>query len=421
MDFQLFKDNLIKDIEMERDILVIAGRSKRKIEPLFAISNEVDKLYPRILARMEERVLYNVCKLFIELCKEKNISCKREYGNITIIHQGKDTIVSIINKKPEYKSDSMSKKIIRLQEEIGIPGIKVYLLKDNIDAREAIRKYSEAINNDGNTLYRCCLFEDFLEEVFGVEMKKAFHDAMIGFKDDLHNAIGYQITELCSSQSLKLFKESLKEELLLFDYDYIKREKFIKAQKDSSFARDLNDRSYSIIKETYLGKNRYQLMLGDSDFAESFITSEWLFKKYYAVDRLDNTFIVAGYLKSIEQLLWDIIYIVGQGRSIKGIPISEETEEDIDKTLGSLQHFMSNYSNEDIFQESFGYSTHFIMNYLKNQISNWRKKHRNGYFHKHNLKDVNKISEIRKETIFLYLLIFGSVNLTAEQMSQLNL
>jgi hypothetical protein len=185
-------------------------------------------------------------------------------------------------------------------------------------------------------------------------------------------------------------------------------------------ANDLNGNNYELIKNAFINNQRYKLLLGNSDFAESYLTSEWLYKKYFALDELDNTFIVAGFLKSIEQLLWDIIYLIGQGREIKHVVISEENQEVIDKTLGSLQYFLSDWSNDDLFQNSFGTGKHYVMGYLKRQISDWRKQYRNGYFHKHNLTDQAKIEAIREETYFLYLLILGTIQLTPAQLAVLS-
>ena len=171
-----------------------------------------------------------------------------------------------------------------------------------------------------------------------------------------------------------------------------------------------------LLASRFLNLGRYELLLGESDFAKSFLTSEWLYKKYFSLQELDNTFIVAGYLKSIEQLLWDIIYIIGQGRQVRGVNIEQDNFEDIDTTLGSLQYFITNYSNDDLFETAFGTSTRFVMRYLRSQLSVWRAKYRNGYFHKHNLEDKEKINLIREETFFLYLLILGSISLDSNAM-----
>lgn len=105
---------------------------------------------------------------------------------------------------------------------------------------------------------------------------------------------------------------------------------------------------------------------------------------------------------------------------LRGTVISETTAEDIDKTLGSLQYFLSNWSNDDLFQSCFGTGKHFVMNYLRTQISDWRKQYRNGFFHKNNLKEKDRIEAIREETYFLYFLVLGSIKLTQLEVNRLS-
>ena len=242
---------------------------------------------------------------------------------------------------------------------------------------------------------------------------------MITFKDEMHHAIGYQVTELCSPYHQQKLREELDTELKEMDYDAIKLRGFAEISAENPNINDLNQRNYGIIKDTYINGGRYKLLIGNADFAESFVTSEWLYKKYFFLDDLDNTFIVAGYLKSIEQLLWDIIFITGNGRQMDGIYIAEENVDAIDKTLGSLQHFLNTWSNDDLFRSDFGNAKHFVMSYLNRRISHWRKAHRNGYFHKHNLKKKETIQAIREETCFLYFLILGALKLSSQEINLL--
>ena len=91
----------------------------------------------------------------------------------------------------------------------------------------------------------------------------------------------------------------------------------------------------------------------------------------------------------------------------------------INATLGSLQRFLSDYSNQDLFLDAFGDGRRFVSDYLKQQISFWRDNYRNGYFHKHNLNDLEKVKQIRNQTIFLYMMILGSLDLRTEDLEEL--
>jgi hypothetical protein len=422
MVYANFKKKLISDFETRRDLMVVRDNQDR-LESLFGIKDKNDRLYMHILNAFEATAIQNVEDLVIGLCETKGIyyymnPMLANYYDIEIEFDG-------IKKHVEFKSrpDSLNTHSSgNLAEKIkkdDAPALIVFLVKDGIYSREATVSFELKLKKMGAVDVQCMLFEDFLEVLFGEQEKLAFQEEMADFKEEMHKAIGYQITELCSPYNLEKLKQQLEEEIKNYDYDRIKQQRYADMLAAGLHENDLYNSSFSKIKNTFIGNERYKLLLGNSDFAESFITSEWLYKKYFALDELDNTFIVAGYLKSIEQLLWDIIFMVGQGRKIKEVEISEANQDTIDKTLGALQRFLNDWSNDDLFQNTFGGGKHVVMRYLKNQISDWRQQYRNGYFHKHNLKDKEKIDAIREETYFLYLLILGTVKLSGAQILRL--
>jgi hypothetical protein len=420
--YENFKKTLINEMERERDIIVVKNRDN-KIETLFGIKSENDRLYMKILEAFEGIAVRNVENLVCGLSEEKGIVCIRSTARGTF-----DLEMDIEGERQyiEFKSqtnamNSVSAQMFRRDVENSEKKVNlVFLLKESYDNRRRVDQFAGQYNGDKSGKLTCWLFEDYLRTIFGEEEKKKFQMAMVNYKEEMHKAIGYQITELCSPYHLEKLKQQLDSELVSFHYDAIKQQRLNDMIASGVTANDLNGNNYELIKNAFINNQRYKLLLGNSDFAESYLTSEWLYKKYFALDELDNTFIVAGFLKSIEQLLWDIIYLIGQGREIKHVVISEENQEVIDKTLGSLQYFLSDWSNDDLFQNSFGTGKHYVMGYLKRQISDWRKQYRNGYFHKHNLTDQAKIEAIREETYFLYLLILGTIQLTPAQLAVLS-
>lgn len=419
-----FKKKLVEDFEQRRDIIVVR-ESKSRPESIFGIKDAKDTLYMKILSEFERSAIFNVEHLVASICDDKGItnyriSDSRSYYDMVIQINGEETYIDFKSQPGMFDSVQMRNFSYRIKEQ-DEPVMMVFLVKDTIESHQALDKFTRFVNKSGElTNFKTMLFEEFLEALFGKEEKDKFTLAMKDFKDEMHKAIGYQVTELCSPYNLEKLRGELVQELLNFEYDDIKEKRFLELLAEDSNERDISNRNYGIIKNEFISNERYKLLLGSCDFADSFITSEWLYKKYVSLDELDNTFIVSGYLKSIEQLLWDIIYIVGQGRNIKDIPISEDNVEEIDKTLGALQYFLSNWSNDDLFQQSFENGTHYVMKYLKTQISDWRKQYRNGYFHKHNLCDKEKIEAIREETYFLYLLILGSIKLSPSDVEKLS-
>lgn len=421
--YQRFKKQLLDEMEMRRDMIVLKA-SEPSLEPIFEVSSSDDKLYQRILeafnmiaVRHAENLLYDLCVKY-KIDAEKAVN--RDSFDLMMSINGQSCCIELKTSPTVFNSTSYSRFIDCVQN-CQQPVYLVYLLKDNHQSRTAIARHDLDTHKKCDTSnLKIMLFEDFLLEQFGANELNLFKKAMMTYKDEMHQAVGYQITEIFNSHNLSILKAELEQDFLNFDYDRIKNDRFTEIHSMDDTFRDLNNANFRNIKNLFLNQERYKLLLGNGDFAKSFLTSEWLKKKYFSLTEMDNTFIVVGYLKSIEQLLWNIIQIIGQGRQMKGITIEAENVEDIDTTLGSLQYFIANYDNADLFENVFGTSTRFIMQYLKNQISAWRKKRRNGYFHKCNLEDKELIDTIRNETFFLYLLILGTILLDDNAITMLS-
>ena len=161
-------------------------------------------------------------------------------------------------------------------------------------------------------------------------------------------------------------------------------------------------------------------MIGSSNFALSFITSEWYYSIYQLTENLDLTPVVTGYLKSIEQLLFAIINLAkGSGITIKSkdnaiIEFTEDTENTADTTLWALEQVIAH--NGKILDVN-----KYVREHLVATVDDWREKHRNGYFHKHNLQSIEKVKEIRERAFQLYFLILGSCTVKDSQLDILGI
>ncbi len=177
---------------------------------------------------------------------------------------------------------------------------------------------------------------------------------------------------------------------------------------------------YETLKYNYIERQLWRAMIGDSNFATSFITSEWFYNMYQLTENLDLTTVVSGYLKSVEQLLFSIIQLsAGTGITIRGkdrkiIELTEDNNDIVDTTLGALENVIKH--NGQILEIS-----NYAKNCLLKIIDDWRDKQRNGYFHKHNLHSLNKVDEIRDKAFQLYFLILGSSLIRDEQFNKLGI
>ena len=202
------------------------------------------------------------------------------------------------------------------------------------------------------------------------------------------------------------------------------RKKCGKAITTHNYTANIPDTVYSkqveTIKQNYLDRGLWRAMIGKSNFAVSFITSEWFYTMYQLTENLDLTNIVTGYLKSIEQLLFAIIKLSeGTGITIKSkgreiVRFDEENADIVDTTLGALEQVIEH--NGHILDVN-----KYAREYLIETIDNWRNKQRNGYFHKHNIHSLDKVDEIRGNALQLYFLILGSCTIKDEQFATLGI
>ena len=217
------------------------------------------------------------------------------------------------------------------------------------------------------------------------------------------------------------------EDLKLFRYGYKilkeenrKNEKYTDLEKKS---QELLFDEYLLVK--FLHERLYLFMIGESDFAKSFITSEYMYHQHYDDYHFDYTAIVSGYLKSIEQLLYSIAllhidkkykikYSGGNNihdekpqifkdkkTNISRVEFSTENLTCIDSTMGSLISFFRFYRELIPLEKEKEKLRELICNCL----NIYRDECRNGAFHKSNISVKSKVEFIRDNTIYLIIVI----------------
>ena len=155
---------------------------------------------------------------------------------------------------------------------------------------------------------------------------------------------------------------------------------------------------YFMHLDVSLGRNK--------DWISSLFSAEKLFNDIGYLKGGDNTSLVTGYLKSIEQLLGNLIiddsntykYVPSYFHKGKEVIINEKTLNKVG-TLGNLNMFIK-------------YNPLFIKNkkhkdLLFNLIDEYRDSTRNGYFHKDSILSYERVNNIRKDTIALTIVILN--------------
>ena len=192
-------------------------------------------------------------------------------------------------------------------------------------------------------------------------------------------------------------------------------------------------------------KGLYRCLAGSEDFAVSFVTSEFLRKSFSDNEQFDYTAVICGYLKSVEQLEYnlmkqtlgvsgtDSLWIKRNGRRILSrhkvriqgknrpqpnpvafkrirrehennfvnhVQFAEDYERYFDTSLIPLANLLHD-------NETWWKLTEDGRSYVYEAIRTFAKEDRNGYFHKDNLRDPEKVKEVRDSVLAVLLLLIG--------------
>ena len=234
---------------------------------------------------------------------------------------------------------------------------------------------------------------EFWEQYFGRDEYDLLVAHINAFNEQAREIIGFSTIVTPTDSALARFRVKTGDMLRTYPYT-------------ANIPDNIYQYQVDIWTKNYIDRGLWRAMVGTSNFAVSFISSEWNYNMYLLTENLDLTSIVAGYMKSVEQLIWAIICFQTKNSfkiKAKGgglIEFSAENESLIDSTLGSL---------EKVFQKnSWMFDVNdFAKRHIVDAIADWREKHRNGFFHKHNLQSIDKVKEIRNQTLQLYFLILG--------------
>ena len=146
----------------------------------------------------------------------------------------------------------------------------------------------------------------------------------------------------------------------------------------------------------YFLQNKYEnALVGTSDYAKSFLTSEYLYRYFKGNPMFDYTPIVSGYLKSIEQLLFTILSSYYRSNGI---------HKDFSRYV--LSKYITDLKRERVFRRELVPAKRFIIDCL----NRYRTESRNNVFHKDYFNSWPKVEQIRKNTIFLYAVLLGSID-----------
>ena len=217
------------------------------------------------------------------------------------------------------------------------------------------------------------------------------------------------------------------------------------------FQSFFSDSTLEDMQKQYVLKGFFNSILGNNEYSQSFITSEWLFHSLDGKRNFDYTSVISGYLKSIEQLLFKIVMLNIENnckismskatdvvRKVKNsnirtykrdgsywkeiglsdhnyiyIDLTQEQKQYMDSSIGAFEYFLR--FNQHIFIDPSTSET------IADMVSCFRAECRNGYFHTHNLNDWTVVKKIRDNAIYLYFVLLGGIRVPLEKQNELGI
>ena len=285
--------------------------------------------------------------------------------------------------------------------------ISIFVFRDRLTMNTLPWLINGNKNNNANGFVDVAPLCQFFDDFFDPSDYSDFIQFANVFRDRCDSIVSYKTCITPTQRTLSAFKR--KKSNMLKDFDY-------RAVLNKGQSGELTDLEFQKVEKNFLKNKMYTAMNGSNDFADSFISAEWSYDVYYnSMGELELTGIIAGYLKSIEQLMYTItcfhkdegIPIKTRGEGYQ--PYSSDNEHKIDSTLGSLKEFLTSKEGKLAISPK-------VRGCIKKAVKIWTDFQRNGYFHKHNLyKSDNKIGEVREQTIFLCFLLLGGIEFNQQQ------
>lgn len=262
----------------------------------------------------------------------------------------------------------------------------------------------------------------FFETYFGTAESDCFVVHANNYIRAVKDALGFIRVKSLTPDSIVSFRLIIESRLIKFDYKSLCRA--VANEHNKLF--DLEENAYRLLREQFIDQKCYLMLVGNNDFAESFITAEWLRDSLRKAGAIDLTTIALGYFKAIEQLMFELICLhKNEGRMIrssdskkrKPIPLDDDNinANIIDTSIGSMAHFHKN--NLSMFRDALDRKAKC---YIREALFRYADL-RNSHLHKENIHDMTRIDEIRMSTIRVMFLLLGAHKLDKKSRAQLGM
>ena len=284
------------------------GFSEERFKNKVSMFNIVDAnfySYKGIVSVFDGRQKELIVRIILEVLDRYNIvferteSDARSLLDFYLIENNKKIGVAIMNHMPWTYGEAIKKDGVEY----------VYIVRTEYDSH--LEDLGKRDIEEWKKQYgiETILVKDFFEKFFNKEEYIIFNRYLEDYIKDAREIIGFDSVQFLSRDNLGMLKKQSEKDLLQGDFSNCK-------YYYSIIDNDEEDWEYKLIKDeinnellykmqdNYLNSEKYKTLLGGNDYAESFITSEWLLSLMKNKKRFDYTSIINGYLKSVEQLMY---------------------------------------------------------------------------------------------------------------------
>ncbi|MGR9049742.1 hypothetical protein ACQ4XT_14035 [Halobacillus faecis] len=415
-------DQLLKRVVKSRDNLSspLNTHLRENTGRIYDIGGNDFRVYSSIVATNEVRAISAISKLLIKLFEQNGMHYemypvdskfsrmlpeqqKKKLPFHFILVENRKRVGYLVTSKPP----SLVPNEIERLKKYDIDAVK-YIRLNNPRGDIPIRVFNEEIEyaaKQSDGFIQVTLIKDFFDTYFGPDEFSVFMEYVTDFNERARTCVGFNTVIAPTDDSIAKFNKSKSQ--MLHNSDYLKK-----------LPGDIYKGQADILSDNYINRGLYRAMTGSCDFADSFVSSEWYYSINKVTNSLDQTAVVTGYLKSVEQLLYSIVRLsIDSGKTIKRkgsndlIDFTRANEDLIDTTLGSLIKFAKRYGAIFVVNS-------YVKRHIVDTLNDWRVNYRNGHLHKHNLYDSKQIDAIREKAIYIYFLLLGGCKIDESDLDK---
>ena len=281
-------------------------------------------------------------------------------------------------------------------------------------------------------------FREFFSSCFSEEGYNKYLSEIRKTVAESYKYVGMQTVTNLNTQYLPFFLEAENEAIQNFPYpnkNYVIING-LKAKASQWYGSGIiPEPDKDKIRTSFFDKKHYLALIGNKNFSKSFITSEYLYHTLKDNNHFDFTAIVSGYLKSIEQLLFDILNIILNDGHTEDIWIQSTKNYRSRRAQRTPDQFRVNPEdsrrtqvkvfpgNQDCFDISFAALVHMVKEYnngwtvspaasdvISALLLTYCDECRNEHFHKDNISSIQEVEVIRDNTYLLLYYLLGGYN-----------